>query len=248
MAPSDPLAVSTRETAAIDGQKPGTSGLRKKTRTFMEVSSPLAFRPRLILLPRGPRGSLVGLAPLFSFPSHSGCRVRPWPRSRSIVSSAAASAVRSSLAATRFTIRMATCARNLGRGTLGAEGKPRIVRMPALQRGCLRFCGCLLDAAPPWKGPALPDRPALQSTWSRQSNCKPCEVGQGNYLANFVQATFDALAEQGKVPPSSYLCPSLFGLTNLVSPGSFPLQSRRICTAHPACQLENSRSTRVRQS
>ena len=27
----------------------------------------------------------------------------------------------------------------------------------------------------------------------------------------------------------------------------FPLQSRRVCTVQPACQLENSRSTRVRQ-
>jgi hypothetical protein len=41
---------------------------------------------------------------------------------------------------------------------------------------------------------------------------------------------------------------SLFGLTVLVRPGSFPLQSWRICTADPACQLENSLTTRLRQS
>ena len=37
------------------------------------------------------------------------------------------------------------------------------------------------------------------------------------------------------------------GVANMVSPGSFQLKSWRTCTAHPACQLENSRSTRVRQ-
>ena len=31
-----------------------------------------------------------------------------------------------------------------------------------------------------------------------------------------------------------------FGLTSLVRPGSFPLQSGQICTTHPECQLENS--------
>jgi len=43
---------------------------------------------------------------------------------------------------------------------------------------------------------------------------------------------------------------SLLGLTNLVNPGSFLLQSRRIFTAHPASRLENtySWSTQVRQS
>ena len=40
---SDPFAVTLRETAPIEGQKPGTSGLRKKTRTFMEVSTLPAF-------------------------------------------------------------------------------------------------------------------------------------------------------------------------------------------------------------
>ena len=33
---------------------------------------------------------------------------------------------------------------------------------------------------------------------------------------------------------------SLVGLTVVVSPGSISFQSRRICTAHPGCQLENS--------
>lgn len=41
---------------------------------------------------------------------------------------------------------------------------------------------------------------------------------------------------------------SLFGLTVLVSRGSFPLQSLRVCTADTACQLEVSRSSRVCQS
>jgi hypothetical protein len=36
---------------------------------------------------------------------------------------------------------------------------------------------------------------------------------------------------------------SLFGLTNWVSPGCFQIQSSWMCTANPACQLENSRST-----
>ena len=35
-------------------------------------------------------------------------------------------------------------------------------------------------------------------------------------------------------------CLSLWWPTNLVSQGSFPLQSRRICTANPACQLGNN--------
>jgi hypothetical protein len=39
----------------------------------------------------------------------------------------------------------------------------------------------------------------------------------------------------------SLLALCLFGLTNLVGPGSFPLQRRPICTAHPAFQIENSR-------
>ena len=39
---------------------------------------------------------------------------------------------------------------------------------------------------------------------------------------------------------------SLSGPTNLVSPGSFPPQTRWICTVHPTCQLEKSRSIRVR--
>ena len=39
--------------------------------------------------------------------------------------------------------------------------------------------------------------------------------------------------------PTSQLCLDLVGLTNLVRPGSFPLQSRRMCTAQPAWQLEN---------
>ena len=34
-----------------------------------------------------------------------------------------------------------------------------------------------------------------------------------------------------------------FGLANLESPGSFPLQSKWICAANPGCQLEKSRST-----
>ena len=37
---------------------------------------------------------------------------------------------------------------------------------------------------------------------------------------------------------------SLFGLINLARPGSFPQRSWRMCTACPACQLEDSRSTR----
>ena len=48
---------------------------------------------------------------------------------------------------------------------------------------------------------------------------------------------------------TSKLCPSLFGLTNLVSPGSVPSKDdgsepqTRICSADTACQLLNSRST-----
>jgi len=41
---------------------------------------------------------------------------------------------------------------------------------------------------------------------------------------------------------------SVFWGANLVRPGSFPRHSCRVCTAHPACQIKNCRSTRVRQS
>ena len=47
--------------------------------------------------------------------------------------------------------------------------------------------------------------------------------------------------------PSSYVDVHL-KTTNLVSPGSFPLQGRRLRTAHLTCQLDDSRSTRVRHS
>ena len=39
---------------------------------------------------------------------------------------------------------------------------------------------------------------------------------------------------------------SISGLTNLVSPGSCPPPTRWICTGHPTCQPEKSRSIRVR--
>jgi len=52
-------------------------------------------------------------------------------------------------------------------------------------------------------------------------------------------------------PRSGLVCFKKWGgavwwATHLVSPSSFPPQSRRICTANPACQLENSLPTRVR--
>ena len=44
----------------------------------------------------------------------------------------------------------------------------------------------------------------------------------------------------------SSLSQSLFGRTDLVRPGLFPLK-RWICTANPACQPQKSQSNRVRQ-
>ena len=44
------------------------------------------------------------------------------------------------------------------------------------------------------------------------------------------------------------LCPSLFGLTNLVRLGSLPLQNWRDGSEHMGCQLQRIRSIRVRQS
>ena len=42
----------------------------------------------------------------------------------------------------------------------------------------------------------------------------------------------------------AWLCLSLFGLTNLVRQGPFPLSRGRICTAGPACQLDNSQTVK----
>ena len=41
------------------------------------------------------------------------------------------------------------------------------------------------------------------------------------------------------------ICLSLFAHTSFVSPGAFLLESLRICTARPACQLENSLACEV---
>ena len=41
---------------------------------------------------------------------------------------------------------------------------------------------------------------------------------------------------------------SLFGFSNPVRPGSFPLQRKQMCTTHPAGQLHNSPPSRLRQS
>jgi len=49
------------------------------------------------------------------------------------------------------------------------------------------------------------------------------------------------------VPMATWRCLSVFALTNLVSPGSFPLQSCRGFTAASACQFENIWSAPVRQ-
>ena len=43
---------------------------------------------------------------------------------------------------------------------------------------------------------------------------------------------------RAQVPAQSLI---RLGLTNLASPGPLPLQSRRICSANPVCQLESSR-------
>ena len=47
--------------------------------------------------------------------------------------------------------------------------------------------------------------------------------------------------------PYPWHCCSLFVLTNLLRPGSFPLRTGRICTANPESQLWNSPSIRERQ-
>ena len=48
-------------------------------------------------------------------------------------------------------------------------------------------------------------------------------------------------------PQTSCFCLCISGLANSVSPGSFPFQKWRMFTGNPACRLEDSRSTRVRQ-
>ena len=40
-------------------------------------------------------------------------------------------------------------------------------------------------------------------------------------------------------------CLSLFAPTNLLTPGSFPRQSGRICTADPQCQLKHSQRAKA---
>lgn len=54
---ASPLAPTTRSTQPIAGQKPGTSGLRKKTKTFMQVLS----SPGWGALIRSMKGVLCGL-------------------------------------------------------------------------------------------------------------------------------------------------------------------------------------------
>ena len=69
----------------------------------------------------------------------------------------------------------------------------------------------------------------------RQSQTTPGKLGSINRILEVYQI------------PVFQLCFSPFGLSNLVSPGCFSLQSGRICIASSACQLENSRLTRVRR-
>ena len=65
---------------------------------------------------------------------------------------------------------------------------------------------------------------------------KTIKLAGNDFFRNYFQAR----------PPPSHV--SLFGITNLMNPGAFPLIFFQIFTAHSACELANSRSTRVRHN